>query len=564
MMRAALGASASRPHADRPQEGSAVVSALAVGLIVTTAVMLLTARSVGETMRTAAAVDRAQASSYADLGVAIAVAQLDAGLAQRFRAEPAGAPSEVVIPVADPTALSVAGTSVVPGADAAATMDVRVASDAVTSDLHVVSVSDVGGRVRTSTARVRLWTTIDHLLHTRFEVIDPALSRRSRVECAVPQGDAARSAECQTVLLPGGQLDGPVHSEDALGIGSATSVTSVLSTAHVAVAAGVARPGPAPGSVAEVVSAAPFGLHHHHSSPLPADIASLAAAVDVTCRFRGPTLIRFDGLSVRVKSPRSVVRAEDEDDGEHAVGCLGVDRNLLVAPTTIVLPARAVIEVVADTHTDCARHPLGLETGEDAEREWWCNGGDAFVWGAYRGARTVMAHDNIQIVHDVTREVSGPDGRDVLGLVAGDSVILRRPVGRPVRRVAPFGTNIAFVGESIPPFGDHPLDAPAVTATTWEDAMVTAGLVALRGSIGIQNPFGGQVHGGPLRIEGSLASRFRGLYRWEHRTATGALSGETGYQLELRYDKRLLDIAPPGMPVTAGGAVRFLALEPAR
>jgi hypothetical protein len=282
-------------------------------------------------------------------------------------------------------------------------------------------------------------------------------------------------------------------------------------------------------------------------------------------------LIRFDGAHVRVTSPRSVPRADDVEVGDAAIGCLGVDRGLLVDASPILLPPRAVIEVVRDPDSDCAGHPLGLALTEDEERAWRCSDGDAFVWGAYRGARTVIAQDGIQIVWDVapggsggSDAASGRDGGDVLGLVAGDSIVLRRLVAPPTSGGPRFGTNRAFAGPGLPPFGAYPTDAPTAEPSVWDRPVVVAALVALRGSVGIQNPLSGETHPGPLLIEGSVAARFRGLFQWEHRTATGALQGRTGYPLVLSYDREFLDAAPPGMPLTHGGASRILSLERVR
>jgi hypothetical protein len=189
------------------------------------------------------------------------------------------------------------------------------------------------------------------------------------------------------------------------------------------------------------------------------------------------------------------------------------------------------------------------------------------VWGRYRGARTVVAEDNLQIVWDIeagdAAEVGGAEEGDVLGLVAGDSVVLRRTVG-PGRRGAPYGLNVAFAGAGIPPFGGYPLDAPNQVATTWEQPRIVAALVALRGGIAIQNAFQGQEHAGPLRISGSQASRFRGVLRLGGtQQRPGPSSATMGYPVELwSYDRRFASSGrAPGMPLTGGGSIRILTLD---
>lgn len=247
---------------------------------------------------------------------------------------------------------------------------------------------------------------------------------------------------------------------------------------------------------------------------------------------------------------------------ERSVGCLDVDLATLDAFVAIALPEQAVIEVVRDERPGCVGHPLGIPPGEDADRSWSCAAGDAFVWGRYAGRRTVLAEDDIQIVWDVEPgDAAAPaplERGDLLGLVAGDSVVLRRPVGRPNRRVAPLGPNLPVFGPGLPPFGAYPLDAPSEVPVTWDRPRIVAALAALRGSVTLQNPFLGQQHPGPLEIVGSVAARFPGVLAWEERTSTGTLIGETGYPAVLRYDRRLLLDAPPLLPMTDGGGLRIL------
>lgn len=538
-------------------DGSAVVSALVIGLVVATVLATLSARSISESIASRARIDRAHASALAEYGVAAAFLELDAGLAVELRRSgpPGGITTPVTLDVEPPEE----------GADAG--LEVTVAVDGVSGDLLIVSRARVRQATREMVARVRPRTTSDFLLLTAFEVVDPVLFQRPRATCAAPRGDESRDVTCVDVTVTDGLLDGPVHSNDVLDVRDGATVASMLTTSSlVSDDDGFVSPALVPTSGQGATDGAPFGLHHEPTIDLPRTTAQVAGTTTVTCRFRGPTLIRFDDHVVRVTSPRSVARPDDDALGGAAIGCLGVDRELLTQPTSIVLPERVVIEVVRDPVADCVDHPLGIARDEDDARDWWCTGGDAFVWGTYRGQRTVLAEDSIQIVWHLSPHDDGPVGAripgDALGLIAGDSVVLRRPVGPTIRRVAPYGLNLAFAGPDLAPFGAYPLDAPTPSAVTWDAPRVVASLVALRGSVGIQNPLRGEQHPGPLRIEGSVATRFRGLFAWEERTATGALRGAMGYPLELRYDPSLLEIAPPGMPLTtAGGEVRILSLE---
>ena len=535
------------------EDGSAIVAAVFIGLIVATVITTAAARSIGESTASAARIERHQAVALAELGIATAIGRLDGGLALELRGSPVAhtVTIDVEVPTGHPTGVG---------------LDVQVTSSPSEEALEIISAASVGRSTHRVVARVRPQVTSDFLVLSAFESLDPALFTTARATCALTRGDDRRPSGCRGVDHAGRVLDGPVHSNDALLLGAGAVVGSQLTTSHLVVDPdGRVLPALWPGSDPEPVSAPPFGLEHRGEVDLPSGIRDVSATQVVTCRFRGPTLLRFLGEEVRVTSPRSIPRPGDALDDPLPLGCGEVDRAALGAPTTIVLPDRAVIEIVRDTVHDCADHPLGIGPSEDSERDWWCNGGDAFVWGTYEGARTVLAEDSIQIVWDLVPTVE-PDGvgrrqGDLLGLVAGDSIVLRRPVGRVVRRVYPYGQNLPFAGSGIPPFGDHPNDAPNASASTWDSPAIVASLVALRGSIGIQNPLRGERHPGLLVIEGSLANRFHGIFGWEDRTTAGVVEGVMGYSHELRYDRRLLADQPPALPLTAAGAVRVLELR---
>jgi len=414
----------------------------------------------------------------------------------------------------------------------------------------------VGSRSAPASATVRAPVTSDLLWLTEHRAVDPTLLHAPRLTCSWPPGDPRRASACVDGSIDPGNLDGPVHSNEPLPFVDGTALTSSVSTSTPA----------GPPLVGPVVTSGAFLAEHRHEITLPRDTRTVVADADVTCRFRGPTLIRFDDTAVRVRSPRSVPRTGDGATEDAPIGCGTLDRSALDGFVSVDLPPLAVIEVIRDDAVDCVDHPLGLSMDEDTEREWWCNGGDAFVWGDYRGSRTVIAEDSVQIVWDVEPSVDdatvvGSSTGDTLGLVAGDSIVFRRPVGRPVRRVAPYGRNLPMAGPGIPPFGDHPLDAPTSLPSVWESPRVVAALTAQRGAVTIQNPFRGQRHIGPLSIRGSVVGRFTGVFAWEHRTSTGALLGATGYDVLLEYDPRLVDAPPAGMPMLEGQGIRILELD---
>lgn len=426
-----------------------------------------------------------------------------------------------------------------------------------TPDEHRIEVeARVGSAVHTAVASVRPFLSADHALLLEHRVIDPSLLQLPRAACPPPGTDLARADACLDGLLGPATVTGPIHVREGIATLPATSSAAVTTS--------LLRTGSdgAPEPTLEGSGAPSHLVVEHRSGPaLPRDVATVRGDAVVTCRFRGPTAIRFVGTGIRVRSPLSVPREGESATTLDAVGCQGVDRDLLADMTSIPLPQDAVIEVVRDASSSCLVHPLGIPD-EDAERPWACADGSAFVWGRYLGRRTVLAQDHIQVAWDLEPgDASGPvglDEGDLLGLVAGDSVVLRRTVGRPIRRIAPLGPNIAFAGPGLPPFGDHPEDAPAPTATTWDRPRIVASLAALGGSVTLQNPFRGQPHAGPLVIIGSVAARFPGIFAWEERTSLGALVGATGYPLEIHHDVRLLTDAPPLLPITDPSRVRVI------
>jgi hypothetical protein len=526
--------------------GSALIAAVTLVAVIAVLAGVIAVRATGVSVAAAALADRAEARALAERVLMTEIARLDA---DGDRLTTSGSVAS------GPIALAGIGQGIVVDGGRAEVSG-TVEHDPWFPQAIVRVEAQVGEATHEARAVVRARSTTDHLWLSEHRAIDPALYERPRIDCTWPPGDERRHAGCIDVPLGPGVLDGPVHSNEPLLFVPGTELRSLASVADHAAASSP--------ELLDAATNAPSAPIMRSELSLPRDVGDVLRDVPVTCRFRGPTLIRLDGHRIRVRSPLSVERP-DEDLSAGAIGCVGVERAALATTVELELPERAVIEVVADPEARCAVHPLGLAHDEDTERDWWCGGGDAFVWGRYRGERTVLAHDNIQIVWDIEpgdrAGASEASQGDVLGLVAGDSVVLRRLVGRPVRRIAPYGLNLAFAGPDLPPFGAHPLDAPTAAASTWESPRIVASLAALRGSVSVQNPFRGQKHAGPLRIHGSVATRFTGIFGWEHRTAAGALLGATGYGLDLSYDARVDRRPPPAMPTTDSGRLRIVELH---
>lgn len=510
--------------------GSSIVVAVVLATVLAALAGAAAARAVGTVRAAVGSEERAVARSIAELGTVEAVRML--GSPENRRATLL---RSAVGP--DPTAASVAALEALhPSARVTVTMRAGPAPDERTIEV----AATVGEATHVAHARVRPFLTADHLLILEHRGVDPVLLHLPRGACAWSIDDARRDPGCRVVPLEGGAPDGPVHLNDAssddeaLGDGPLTTFVRDPS-------------------------------RHRPEITLPRTVNQVIGEATVTCRFRGPTSIRFDGSVIRVRSPRSVPRPGEMIDVTAPIGCMGVDRSSLSGTVAIALPDDATVEVVRDGDAGCDTHPLGIGDDEDLDRGWSCTSGDAFVWGRYSGRRTILAEDDVQVVWDVepgdASSAAPLERGDLLGLVAGDSIVLRRLVGSPIRRIAPLGRNLPVAGPGLPPFGEFPLDAPTSVATTWEQPRIVAAMAALRGSVTIQNPRRGQSHAGLLEIVGSIAARFPGLLAWEERTSSGALVGASGYRVVLSYDRRLLDDAPPLLPMTDAGGVRIIHRE---
>lgn len=514
----------------RDQEGSVIVAATAFIVVLGVVVGAAAARSASVSAGALGAHERVVARTAAEYGLRVALAELDADASRIDVLRRSAFDRPLVIDAA------VAGGVMVDAVELMA----HVRSSATGSDRLVVEVdSSVGAASATASALVRPRLSSDLLLMTEHRALDPTLHGVPRASCMHPPGHPRRAAVCRDAALAVAAVDGPMHTNE------------------VPVAA-------MPGADAVVTTSARVpGVRHRSELELPRSVAAVVADLPVTCRFRGPTLLRFDGAAIRVRSPRSVPRAGELADPSASIGCMGIDRSTLAQFVTIELPERAVIQIVRDDAAACFTHPLGISAEEDAVMDWMCDGGDVFVWGRYRGTRTVLAEDSVQIVWDVepgdaTSPAPLSDG-DVLGLVAGESIALRRPVGPPAGS-AWFGVNTPFAGPGIPPFGAFPLDAPTSAPTTWAAPRVVAALAALRGSVTVQNVFRGQEGSGRITIVGSVASRFTPVSTWEN-FFWGMPFGSTGYPLDISYDPRLDVDPPPAMPMIDGGRLRILELD---
>lgn len=543
----------SRGQHRRDDTGSAVVVAVVIAALIAGIAAATAARTASDARAALAAHDRALARTTAEHVLLMTIAGATGTPWEEDLV--AGRPVDRTIPV---------------GLDGPADARLRSVTASVRPDAGT-DLPRLAVRVETPTsvaeasAHVRPLVSADLLWLSEHRALDPALQGLPRAACVGPPGTAGRDPACRDLPVAASRFDGEVHANEGLVLDDGTTIAAAASTALLAAADdGTPEPTLGPGT-AEALSGAPFALIHRAELRLPRHVSEVGGGPAVTCRFRGPTLLRLDGPVLHVRSPRSVPRAGESSDPDDDIGCPGLDRTRLADGASVTLPSSAVVEVVGDDVHDCVVHPLGIRSDDDTERSWTCTAGDAFVWGRYAGRRTIRAEADVQIVWDVEPQTDLPvaagSDPDLLGLVAGDSIVLRRPVGPAVRRVAPFGRNLPVSGPGIPPFADGPLAAPTDEDAAWEAPRIVAAMAALRGSIGVQNPFRGEPNVGPVTVVGSMVARFPGVFAWDIRNRRGDVVATTGYGLDVVADTRLQVAVPPGLPHLEGGGLKVVALD---
>jgi hypothetical protein len=531
------------------EAGSSLVAATSLGILLSIIGLTLAARVAGGSIATAGALHRERSL--------VAAESMLAQTLERFGRDPDAwrfLRGELGPSALDRTWSPIAQShdSILPSAEGRVEL-VRTGA----GEVRIRAAGRSGAETRSLEAIARARSVADYGWLIDLEVLDPLLTTTSRGPCRVHGGVPRLPAEhdCRVTHYDvQDRFDGPFHSNDVVTLtGAPTFLSSVTTSWVTRQGAGLVEPGFIGPAVAGLET--PFGLGVRSFIELPDDASAVVGPL-ATCRFRGPTVVRFLGSSIRVRSPLSA-RGGTVETGP--VGCPGVDVVLLEDFVEIALPPAAVIEVARARAEDCGNHPLGIGPNDDRDLERTCFAGDAFVWGEYTSRRTLIAHDDVVLVRDVVRS-SGAAPDAVLGLIAGDSVVFRRPVGAPLRVVAPFGTNLAFGGSGTIPFGPWPSDAPLQQSAVWDSPRIDGALVALRGSVRIENPAWGREHEGAVTIHGSLTQRFRGVFAWERLTASGALQARMGYPLELTYDRRFLEHLPRAMPGLGDPTLRVLRI----
>jgi hypothetical protein len=524
-----------------PEDGVALITVLGLSL----AIAILVSASVAYALNT-----MPQVRDHEDWNAALAAAEAGVDDAL-FRLNQ----NSSYWAVEDVDNLALSDWREVPGGDSPARYHYRLDASQVTSTgaIDVVSTGLVGDQRRTIEVRLRRDNFLDFLYFTDFEVTDPYawptldLNVRSAMDdfCGVhwPERDGREGPVQNTTdpaqmgcgqirFVPGDELRGPVHSNDALRIEVGSGGPS-------------GEPAGRPRFYGEVTtgwSGSNVGqpdnqlwLRNANSTPddpyfqdgiasegrltIPPTNQRLAEqAADTGCVYEGPTLIRFHhggGQSrMSVASPLTPANAA-------GTGC-GPGTNL-------PLPSGEAI-FVRNSTASTSGHPLGLPRSNDIS-SYPTRAGDAFVYGEVRGQLTVGAENDIYVAHDLTYADRSPNSSDLTGLIANNNIRIYRPAR---------SNNAALgVGGNVPPFDQLP-SGQRPPSGSWDAPRVEAAMLALTRSISVQNFNRGQGQD-ELSVYGAMGQRFRGPVG----VGTPGTSGFRGYLKDYEYDWRLRYLSPP-------------------
>lgn len=171
--------------------------------------------------------------------------------------------------------------------------------------------------------------------------------------------------------------------------------------------------------------------------------------------------------------------------------------------------------------------------------------GNLYVQGVVKGRVTLAAAQSVVVTGDVL-VAGGPNGSDLVGLVASNSVEVMHPW---MQTFSAIQSGATYVWKTTPDSG-----GAEYTAATWPQRIIdpsrgsvypttgvqiAASIQALQHSFTVQRYSDGSSKGS-LFVLGSIAQRWRG--------AVGTAGGATGYLKDYRYDVRLRYTAPPYWP----------------
>jgi len=413
--------------------------------------------------------------------------------------------------------------------------------------ITVTSTGRVGTQRRTVRASIRRSGFLDDMYFTNYETKDWSLyttaadghdSTWAKANCADRYWDArgttaARNGSCSQIQFSGDNLDGPVHSNDAILICASVTFGKQVTTGYDGTAGTSGKPYRTNSCAAPNTNKYPPAgttFTPSASNPrtvpvvaMPATNAGLKSFTDVTasprgCLYVGPTKIVIKGTMIKVTSPWTKPAGLPAGCGLNAY---------------TALPAAGVV-YVDDVPSDGTSDPnswgaaeagkpvcpasgnnVGYPVATEGGWTYPCRLGDVFVEeesgstaSALDGRLTIGAADDIYVTNNLD-DLGGTAGQAMLGLVADGFIYYWHPI------------KVDGGGNCVSNVGSYP-------------TRVAASLVSVAHSITTQN-YGCGNSLGTLNLTGTLTQNYRGIVR----------SGSAGYAKNYHYDPRLAYDAPP-------------------
>jgi Tfp pilus assembly protein PilX len=377
-------------------------------------------------------------------------------------------------------------------------------------------------------------------------------------------------------------LSGPIRTNDEFTICGSEFKQSVQSTAPTGA---YVKPG---GCSNAVFDSSPKQTQNVGSLPMPATNGAMLQETrsDLTattvprpgCLYTGPTSITFNSsgtmtvISPWTKATQIAIATNGVMSGAAPAACGALAALHSSAGATFTMPANNLVYVQSvpgsnansdpnyypstgstaiptspSTATFCSKttkvgnnttttygnglgYPMANEyTGPGgASTLYGCRSGDVFVKGAFHGALTIGAQNNVYVTGDIKYQTS----TDILGLVGQTSVTVWNPVSCTVLNNNNVCSNKSY--------------SALLARSGGANLEIDAAIASNGGTFQVQNyNFGAAL--GTLTVMGSIAQEFRGAVAT---TSNGSIV--TGFTKKYGYDQRLQNTAPPKFlqPVT--------------
>jgi len=399
--------------------------------------------------------------------------------------------------------------------------------------VRLTSTGKVRGSSRTIQVLVSRGGSTDFLYYTDFEDADPANS--VAYPSGAPNDDCGKSGPTlakywwngrtsadgcvEITFVSGDTLDGRVHFNDTPQIGGTTKFLQSYETS------------------APACKNTPYNVNNcKRGSGTPNLNGQKAAWADVLllpdnannfgtypgCQYTGDTRIKFNPAgTMTVWSTRSVGTST-------GTGCGTFTGS---GSVTVNVPDDQVIYIKNwSSQSKCTVGQVGdgLPVTGDLNVDvptFYCGNGNVYVEGTVKGRVTIAAQNNVvvtgNILVDGVAAGATPSGTSVVGLVAGNSVVMEHPV-----KCTRFSGNPSVCDQWAN------IDSGAT------DRYVYASIQTLQRSFWVQ-AYNQGAQLGTLNVYGSIAQKWRGI------VGTGS---STGYLKNYRYDSRLRFQSPPYFP----------------